>query len=164
MSQPLLLDTCAALWMMGDELKPASNEALAKAHDADMPIYVSPIMAWEIGNLARKRRFTSNLTPQLWFNRLLTAPGVELCDMPAGLLLRSAFLWRSMKRPTDRIIAATAREYGFTVMTRDHPLLDYAKEGHLSAIEMLRNHPRLGQIWDFLRHRAARPSKTCSLF
>jgi PIN domain nuclease of toxin-antitoxin system len=34
----------------------------------------------------------------------------------------------------DRAIAATAREYGFTVMTRDRALLDYAAQGHLSAL------------------------------
>jgi len=37
--------------------------------------------------------------------------------------------------PADRIIAATAREYGFTVMTRDRGLLAYANEGHMSAVE-----------------------------
>ena len=36
--------------------------------------------------------------------------------------------------PADRIIAATAREYGFTVVTRDAKLLSYAGEGHLKAL------------------------------
>jgi PIN domain nuclease of toxin-antitoxin system len=37
--------------------------------------------------------------------------------------------------PADRIIAATAREHGYTVMTRDATLLAYAREGYLSAVE-----------------------------
>jgi PIN domain nuclease of toxin-antitoxin system len=36
--------------------------------------------------------------------------------------------------PADRIIAATAREYGFAVMTRDRALLAYADQGSLSAV------------------------------
>ena len=37
-------------------------------------------------------------------------------------------------RGQARIIAATAREYGYTVMTRDRALLDYAAQGYLSAL------------------------------
>jgi PIN domain nuclease of toxin-antitoxin system len=52
------------------------------------------------------------------------------------MLLQSCFLPGSPPRePSDRIIAATAREYGFTVMTRDKALLDYGREGHLSVLE-----------------------------
>jgi PIN domain nuclease of toxin-antitoxin system len=49
--------------------------------------------------------------------------------------MESSFLPGSIHNdPADRIIAATAREYGFTVMTRDRALLAYAAEGHLSAL------------------------------
>jgi PIN domain nuclease of toxin-antitoxin system len=37
--------------------------------------------------------------------------------------------------PADRNIAATAREYGFTVVTRDRALLDYGKQGYLNVLE-----------------------------
>jgi PIN domain nuclease of toxin-antitoxin system len=59
-----------------------------------------------------------------------------LADLPPKILMDASFLPGNLHNdPMDRIIAATAREYGFTVMTRDRALLDYAKAGHLSAAE-----------------------------
>lgn len=39
------------------------------------------------------------------------------------------------KDPTHRIIAATARELGATLMTRDRALLDYGAQGHVAVRE-----------------------------
>jgi PIN domain nuclease of toxin-antitoxin system len=38
------------------------------------------------------------------------------------------------KDPADRIFAATAREYGYRLVTRDRPLLEYARQGHIQAL------------------------------
>ncbi|HEX5005512.1 MAG TPA: type II toxin-antitoxin system VapC family toxin, partial [Hyphomonadaceae bacterium] len=93
------------------------------------------ITAWEVGMLAMKGRFKSSLTPQRWFERLVATEGLELCDLTPDVLIASSFLPGNMHRdPADRIIVATAREYGFMVLTRDRALLDYADQGHLAAI------------------------------
>lgn len=136
MRQPFLLDTCAALWIVAGEIAQATVDALSEARNAGLPAYVSPITAWEIGLLARKGRFKSHYTPQRWFELLMDTPDTVLAEMPAKILIDASFLPGDLHSdPADRIIAATAREYGFTVMTRDRALLKYAKEGHLSAIE-----------------------------
>ena len=55
--------------------------------------------------------------------------------MPIQLLLRSSFLPGSPTGdPADRILAATAREYGFTLVTRDRALLAYGEQGHIRAL------------------------------
>ena len=83
-----------------------------------------------------KGRFKATLPARRWFEKLRTTTGIELCELSAEILLESSFLPGNLhKDPADRIIAATAREFGYTVMTRDRPLLDYAAEGYLSAIE-----------------------------
>lgn len=136
MKQPLLLDTCAALWIVANELSQQAADALADTLDAGLPTYVSPITAWEIGNLARKGRFRSNYAPSRWFEVLMSTPNTLLAELTPKLLLESSFLPHFQHGdPANRIIAATAREFGFTVMTRDRSLLDYAREGYLSAIE-----------------------------
>lgn len=134
---PILLDTCAAMWIMERErLKPAAVEAIDLASDRGERVFVSPIAGWEVGLLAMKRRFRSRYAPQRWLEVLLAMPQIQLSEMPPHVLLQSCFLPGSPPRePSDRIVAATAREYGFTVMTRDRELLEYAKEGHLSALE-----------------------------
>jgi len=61
---------------------------------------------------------------------------LPLADLPPHVLLESSSLPGNLNRdPADRILAATAREYGYTVMTRDKALLDYGREGHLSVLE-----------------------------
>jgi PIN domain nuclease of toxin-antitoxin system len=136
MKCPYLLDTCAALWIVANEISQATADALSQAGSAGLPTYVSPITAWEIGNLARKGKFKSQYTPQIWFERLMSAPNTELSELSAKVLMESAFLPQYPHYdPADRIIIATAREYGYTVITRDRAMLDYAKQGHLSALE-----------------------------
>jgi PIN domain nuclease of toxin-antitoxin system len=50
---------------------------------------------------------------------------MALADMPPAVLIASQNLPNFLVGdPADRIIAATAREYRFTVVTRDKPLLD----------------------------------------
>jgi PIN domain nuclease of toxin-antitoxin system len=136
MKRPFLLDTCAAIWFTEAALSKGAVEALTEALNQGLPTHVSPITAWEVGNLARKRRFKSTFAPSRWFERLLGAPGMALSEMPPHVLIASTELPSfPANDPADRIIAATAREYGFTVVTRDKPLLDYGKQGYLSVLE-----------------------------
>lgn len=134
MIAPILLDTCACHWLIADTLPERADKALTEAFNAGHPTYVSPVTALEVGTLARKRRFKSHLTPQKWFQTLMNLPGMAQADMPAELLIESALLPGDIHGdPYDRIIAATAREYGYTVMTRDGALLDYGRQGYLSV-------------------------------
>ncbi|HVZ69637.1 MAG TPA: type II toxin-antitoxin system VapC family toxin [Rhizomicrobium sp.] len=137
MSAHFLLDTCAAIYIGDNEwLKPQAIEAIDTSSDQGRPVYLSPITAWEIGLLAKKGRFKSSLTPRRWLDRLLSFREIALCELTSEVLLESSFLPGDLHRdPADRIIAATAREYGYTVITRDRALLDYAAAGHLRALE-----------------------------
>ena len=75
------------------------------------------------------------MSPEKWFERLLEAPGVSLADMSPHVLIASSFLpGAHPKDPADRIIAATAREYGYCVVTRDRRLLAYADSGYCRAL------------------------------
>lgn len=132
-----LLDTCAAMWIMENErLKPAAVEVVDFASDRGERVFVSPITGWEVGLLAMKGRFRSKYSPQHWLETLLARPQIQLSEMPPHVLMQSCFLPGTPPRePSDRIIASTAREFGFTVVTRDRELLEYAKQGHLSALE-----------------------------
>jgi PIN domain nuclease of toxin-antitoxin system len=135
MNSPLLLDTCAAIWIAEDQ--PIAKEAadmLDRTIADNEPIYVSPITGWELGLLVSRGRMNLLMSPQRWFERLLQAPGLQLAQMPPDLLISSSFLPGLPPRdPADRIIATTAREYGYRLITRDRPLLEYARQGHIQA-------------------------------
>jgi len=132
----LLLDTCAVIWIGTNQpLADAATEALDAAFGAGLPVYVSPITAWEVGMLASLGRLRLALRPDRWFQRVVDVPGVQLADMSPGVLVASSFLPGAPPRdPADRIIAATAREYDFRLVTRDRLLLAYGAAGHLRVL------------------------------
>lgn len=132
----ILLDTCAALWLMGGEpISPESRKAILSASAAHLGVYVLPFTAWEIGTLIARQRLHLTLSPEVWFDRLLAMPGVRQAELTPMIMLASTALPGSPPAdPADRIIAATARVQGHVVVTRDQKLLDYAREGHIRAI------------------------------
>lgn len=132
----LLLDTHAAYWIAnGEPIDPEAADFLQKANDEGWPVSVSPITAWEIGMLVARKRISLAMSPFDWFNRLLDFGGVTLAPMSPSILIASSFLPGDPPRdPADRIIATTAREGNYRLMTRDHALLEYAQVGHLRAV------------------------------
>lgn len=134
-TRPILLDTCAAIWLGGaGPLSPDADRELQAAEEQGMPIYLSPITAWEIGMLVSKGRVAMTIPPLAWF-RTFTGAGFRLADLSPEILVESSFLpGPTLRDPADRIIAATARALGYRLMTRDQPLLALAQAGHLSAI------------------------------
>jgi PIN domain nuclease of toxin-antitoxin system len=134
MTQPILLDTCAALFLASEQLKPSACKMLEDADHNDATIYISPITAWEIGILVSRGRLMLTSSPDLWFTALVRT-GIRLAQMGPDVLIASSLLPSSpLRDPADCIVAATARTYGYRLMTRDKPLLDYAAQGHLVAI------------------------------
>jgi PIN domain nuclease of toxin-antitoxin system len=67
--------------------------------------------------------------------RFLALAGMRLAAMPPRVLIASTMLPGEPPRdPVDRIIAATGRAFGYTIITRDGDLMLYAKAGHIEAI------------------------------
>ena len=63
--QPLLLDTCAVIWLSeGEKLADPAIDLLKAADDAGQFTYISPISAWELGLLASRGRIQLLITPQ----------------------------------------------------------------------------------------------------
>jgi PIN domain nuclease of toxin-antitoxin system len=132
---PLLLDTNAAIWLSRDELKASASEKLDEAARAGVATYLSPITAWEIGLLVSRNRLSLGTTPQRWFARALAMPNVHLAELSPDILIDSSFLPGTPPRdPADRVLLATARDLGATLVTRDRLLLKYGEDGHASTI------------------------------
>jgi len=134
--QPLLLDTCAVIWLGEDEpIKPEATELLNEAYRQGVRTFVSPITAWEIGLLISRERLRLIITPENWFGRILDLPGMALAELSPKVLIASSFLpGKAPRDPADRIIAATARDLGATLITRDSHLLGYGKQGHVNVV------------------------------
>lgn len=136
MAAPILLDTCAAIWIAnGDRIAPEALDRLADAREAGQPVHVCPMTAWEIGQLVASRRIALAQSPAGWFRALTGLPGIALAPMPPDVLIDASFLPDEPPRdPVDRIMIAAARHHGYQLMTRDRQILAFAARGHLQAI------------------------------
>src|SRR5947209_3958284 len=66
-ARPVLLDTCAAIWLMnGDPMSPGSRAAVSAAQAQNAGVFVSPISAWEVGTLAARNRIQLTHDPEIW--------------------------------------------------------------------------------------------------
>lgn len=128
----LLLDTCTLLWLgAGRELQNDTQKILAQRN-----LHVSRITIWEIANLVRKRRLALAMPPLAWFLKAVDQMGAALPALTLEILAGSCDLpGDPPKDPADRIIIATAREAGLTLVTRDRKILDYSRAGHVQTLE-----------------------------
>lgn len=133
---PLLLDTHAAIWVVEDQpIAAPAKEAIEDAYRTNRTIFVSAITSWEIGLLVSRNRLGLSTTPERWFQRLLAIEGVQLAELSPDVLIASSLLPGEPPRdPADRIILATAREFGAALITRDRLLLRYGEGGQVSTI------------------------------
>lgn len=126
---PILLDTHAVLWVTNGALSSQALELLDAA-----AVFISPISAWEVGLLVARGRLALPLAPADWFNEALGA-GLTWAPLTPQVLVAASFLPGPIHGdPADRILAATARAFGYRLMTRDRALLAYAEAGHLQAV------------------------------
>ena len=131
-----LLDTCAVIWIANREaLREPAAGALEDAPAHGGGVFVSPITAWEIAMLVTKSKIALSMDPEAWFDRILALPGVALATLPPPVLIASCALPGAPPAdPVDRILAATARAFDHTLVTRDRHLLSYGGEGHVRVV------------------------------
>jgi PIN domain nuclease of toxin-antitoxin system len=120
---------------------PKSNfsEAAATAirHAAeDDALIISAISVWELGLLlARGRVQFPGYSARDWIREALATPGLSTIDVDANIAFDSTQLPGPIHAdPADRIIVATARHLGATLLTRDRKLIEYGRQGHLKVI------------------------------
>lgn len=73
--------------------------------------------------LIEKRRLPINIAPDRWVEAALQLSAVQAAPLTYAVARRSRQLLLPHQDPADRFIAATALEYGLTLMTADAHLL-----------------------------------------
>jgi PIN domain nuclease of toxin-antitoxin system len=133
---PLVLDTHIWIWLMegvSGELSAATVRLIDQAA-ANSALAVSAISVWEVAMLDQRGRVTLSRSIDEWVRMALTAPGIRLVDLSPEIALESARLpGEPHGDPADRILVATARVLGGTLITRDKKILRYAAAGHVRA-------------------------------
>jgi len=132
----LLLDTHVVVWLVFGErmLGPRARKAIKRAA-LEERVRVSAITPWEIGVLVNKGRIDLHQDALQWTQSALRLPGIKLVDLSPEIAVGSTRLpWEMHGDPADRILAATARHLGATLVTADRQLLEYARLGHFRGL------------------------------
>lgn len=137
-NEPLLLDTHIWIWLeeaAAREIGPKLTTILRRA-SADDALRVSVLSVWEIAMLEMRKRITLSLAGPAWIERALEAPGLRVQEFSPAIAVESTRLPGQPHRdPVDRILIATARLTGATLVTRDARILKYARVGHVRALD-----------------------------
>jgi PIN domain nuclease of toxin-antitoxin system len=131
---PLLLDTHVWVRYINGEspLKKKAIETIDLARRTG-DAFVSVISVWEIALLVRKGRLDLPFGVEQWVQRSLQLPGIQLMPFTPRIAIESVQLPDSLnKDPSDRILVATARIQGLTLMTRDKDIVRFAKQTKLA--------------------------------
>ncbi len=97
---------------------------------------MSAITAWEIALLVSKARMTLGQDVLDWIRAALAISGLRLAPLEPEIAVASTRLPFEMHAdPADRILVATARHLGATLVTADRALLDLAGKGYIRAMD-----------------------------
>lgn len=136
-SRVLLLDTHALIWMVNKSVRLGGviSKALDDASFEDR-LAVSAITPWEVALLVSKQRLTLNSDVMDWLKEALAKPGLKLVALEPEIAVESTRLPFAMHPdPADRILVATARHMGATLVTADKSLLGLAKKRYFRAVD-----------------------------
>jgi PIN domain nuclease of toxin-antitoxin system len=121
-----LLDTHIIVWWFeqSPRLLPAQENAIASA-DAKSPLVISDISLWEISTLVSLGRVKLQLSLRDWLDRVVAPPLVRRIGISPAVAAEVALLPDSFHRdPADRILVATSRIIGATLLTLDRRIID----------------------------------------
>lgn len=133
-----LLDTHVWIWYVEDEVGRLSRRIQPRIERAVQrgDVLISAISVWEIAQLEAARRLDLALDVRVWVSRALGFPGVRLKGLSPSIAIESTRLPGQFHRdPADRILIATARLLGATLVTCDERILAYAKQGHVRVAD-----------------------------
>ena len=121
-----LLDTHILIWWLNDvsRLSPEQREVIESA-GADSPLLVSDISLWEVATLYDLGRIRLTVPLREWLAKAVAPPLVRRQGISPAIATELAALPDSFQRdPADRILVATARVFGATLLTHDRRIVE----------------------------------------
>ena len=121
----ILLDTHVLVWMVTDpkRLSRAADREIRKSQ-RDRSCAISSITLWELALLFRGNRLRGAGSIENSIRSILDDTGVKVLEITPEIAdLSASFPETYPKDPGDRLIGATARGYGLTLITQDERIL-----------------------------------------
>lgn len=125
----IVLDTHVWLWWVAEpqRLSRTAREAI----DRTERLGVATISCWEVAMLVEAGRVALDRAIETWIEQALADPRTLSLPLTSAVAVRAALLGRERFAgdPADRIIYATARDAGATLVTRDRALRAFDPRG-----------------------------------
>lgn len=119
----LAFDTHTLIWWLTghERLTTAQAAAVRRAEARGDRVGVPAICFWEIAKLVERGRLELDLPVDDLFDEIADHPSVRVLELTPRIALESTRLGPGFQGdPADRLIAATARVHGLTLVTADH--------------------------------------------
>lgn len=130
----LLLDTHIWIWLTTGSVEMLSDSSLMAIKSANR-LAVSAISVWEVGMLESKGRIQLQSNCLDWVRNALKAPRVRLLPLTPEVAVESSRLPGDIHGdPSDRILAATSRLEGASLVTKDRQLQRYGQQSFISVV------------------------------
>lgn len=121
-----LLDTHVLIyWLNRDRRLTRRQRSVLSAGTGDEPLWVSDISLWEIATLVNLGRIELGRPVRDWLEAAVAPPLVRRVSISPAVAAEVAVLPDTFHRdPGDRIIVASARVIGATVLTLDRRIIE----------------------------------------
>lgn len=132
-----LLDTHILLWttLNPAEISPEIKKNINTAQNNNA-LHISSITLWEIAMLTHKKRINVYSPVKDFLQSIKELPGLSIIDLSPDIAAESTMLLDNFHGdPADRLIVASTKVENITLITRDHKILEWAKLGHIKAIQ-----------------------------
>jgi PIN domain nuclease of toxin-antitoxin system len=124
-----VLDTHVWVWSVeGDTRRVGrrTRQTLARAGLADR-IRVSPVSVFEVTALCTAGRLRLAIPVERWVRDALSAAGARVAELNASIAVDAGTIpHNALADPMDRLLVATVRQLGATLLTADSRILSYA--------------------------------------
>ena len=127
---PILLDTHVWMWSVTEDkrLSRIARAAIARAQ-AEGDLWLSLISVWEIARKVEKKQLVLDRPLEQWLDLAMTMPGLQMWDLTPAIMVESCQLPQPFHGdPADRMIVASARHHGATLISKDRRIRKY---GHV---------------------------------
>ena len=123
MAKPLLLDTCALLWLASTPGR-ISVDVRRQIAESDVR-YVSSMTFWEIIFKYQIGKLKLELDPVVWLERIERKFALTVVGVSHEMMVNAALLPLHHRDPADRFIIATALKMNLPVVTNDDNFQKY---------------------------------------
>lgn len=136
--ESLLLDTHVWVWYVEGLGAKISRDTLGllREHDRAGRLHVSPLSVWEVARLVARGRLTLSIDLRSWITQATDDASVRTAQLTPAVAVDAALLAGDAPRdPVDRLLIATARALGTTLVTRDAEILAYGRAGYVRVLD-----------------------------